>query len=451
MGISFSGLATGLDTTKLVEQLMEQERRPLTQLKNDKTYFNSRLAALGQFEGRMVNLRTRIETLDSAEELQVKQATLSSEDFFSATTDSSALPGSYQVEVVAMAQVQKSVSQGVADKTAHNFGQGTLTLATGDNDPVEIAIDGENNSLTGIMTAINQADTGVTASIINDGTDTPYRLVLTGQDVASDFTLTCDLAAGTDYDAPALTTTQAAQQAHIRVDGIDIYSDTNTLTEAIPGISLDLNQAEPDTLTSLTVQHNEAAIKDQVKSFVSGYNDIMSFISKQAKSEGGDAGILAGDSGLNSIKRRLQGLLTTPVDGSITSLSQLGLETQKDGTLQIDDETLTKVIQTDLPGMTKLLAGDEDTKGIATQFKDYLDGVTDDIDGFYAGRKESIERNIKQIDTSIERFEARMDKREETLYAQFNALEQLVSVMNAQSDYIGKQMTALENLWSYDK
>lgn len=142
-------------------------------------------------------------------------------------------------------------------------------------------------------------------------------------------------------------------------------------------------------------------------------------------------------------------MLTTQVGSSgLTSLSQLGLETQRDGTLSIDDETLTEAIQNDLPGMTKLLAGDEDTEGIATRFKDYLDGITDKIDGFYAGRKKTIENNIKQIDKSIDRFELRLEKREQTLYDQFNALEQLISVMNAQSDYIGKQMSALENMWS---
>ena len=175
MAISFGGLATGLDTTSLIEQLMQAERQPLTRLENDKTYFNARSAALSQFEAKLESFLSKIGKLDSASELQAKKATQSSEDFFSATADSEALPGSYQVEVVDLAQVQKSVSLGVADKTAANFGLGTLTLTVGDNDPVEITIDADNNSLEGIMSAINEADAGVTASIINDGTANPYR------------------------------------------------------------------------------------------------------------------------------------------------------------------------------------------------------------------------------------------------------------------------------------
>lgn len=535
MAISFGGLATGLDTSSLIEQLMAAERQPITRLETDKSYFNARAAALTQFEGKLESFLSKIEALDSTEALQAKKGTLSSGDFFAANIESDAIPGNYQVEVIDLAQVQKSVSLGVADKSASNFGLGSLTLTVGDNAPVAIAIDADNNSLEGIMAAINEADAGVTASIINDGTDSPYRLVLTGEDIATGFSLSSDLPSyngdvtsltvggyadqyaqlfgngtlslstghditlsgtsnslvdirdainaetattgvsatveddgnggfrlalvggsidatnltgGTGSDAPSLTTTQTAQQAHIQVDGIDIYSDSNTLDEAIPGVSLDLGKAEAGTVTSLNIKLDEDAIKNQIKSFVSGYNDVVSYVTSQSKSEGSSAGILVGDSGLNNIKRRLQSMLTTRMDGSIGSLSQLGLQTQKDGTLKIDDTALSEAIQKDLPGVTSLLAGDDSNEGIATRFKNYLEDITDDIDGLFAGRKEGIKSNIKRIDKSIERMEMRLEKREQMLNDQFNALEQLISVMNAQSDYIGKQMSALENMWS---
>ena len=535
MAISFGGLATGLDTTSLIDQLMEAERQPLTRLQNDKSYFNSRLSALSQFEGKLESFLAKIENLDSAEDLQAKKTTLSTEEFFSATTDSAALAGNYQVEVVDLAQVQKSVSQGVADKSAASFGLGTLTLAVGDNDPVDITIDADHNSLEGIMAAINDADAGVTASIINDGTATPYRLVLTGNDVAAGFSLTSSfstfngdvtnltvggyadqsaklfgsgainlstgdvvslsaesnslvdirdainaetgttgvsasieddgrggwrltlaggsidstsLSGGPGYAAPALTATQNAQQAHIRVDGIDIYSDSNSLSEAIPGVTLDLTKAEEGTVTNLTVDLDEGKIKSLIKSFVSGYNDVVSFVTKQSSVEGSNAGVLVGDSGLNSIKRRLQNMLTIPGEGSISSLSQLGLKTQKDGTLEIDDDALSEVIQKDLGGVSNLLAGSESKDGIATRIKDYLDNITDNIDGLFVGRKQSIESNIKRIDKSIDRMEMRLEKRQQNLYDQFNALEQLVSTMNSTSNYLGTQLKALENLWS---
>ncbi|MEZ4598765.1 MAG: flagellar filament capping protein FliD [Syntrophotaleaceae bacterium] len=453
MAISFGGLATGLDTTSLIKQLMEAERRPLSRLETDKAFFSARLSALAKFEDKLDGFLSKIEDLDSVTELQAKKATLSSEDFFAATADSDALPGSYQVEVVDLAQVQKSVSQGVSSKTANSFGTGSLTLTVGSEAPVSITIDAESNSLEGIMTAINEADAGVTAAIINDGTASPYRLVVTGNDIATGFSLDFSALAGgvEGYEPPALATTQNAQQAHIRVDGIDIYSDSNTLSEAIPGVSLDLSKAEEGTLTNLTVKLDEDSIKGLIKDFVSGYNDVVSFVTSQSKSEGGSAGILVGDSGLNNIKRRLQSLLTTQAGGSITSLSQLGLETQKDGTLQIDDATLSDAIKSNLSGVTELLVGNESVDGIATRFKNYLEDITDNTDGFYAGRKESIERNVKRIEKGIERMEMRLEKREQNLYDQFNALEQLISGMNSTSSYLSAQLESLENLWSYKR
>ncbi|MCD4688695.1 MAG: flagellar filament capping protein FliD [Desulfuromonadaceae bacterium] len=538
MAITFGGLATGMDTTSLIEQLMAAERQPLDAMERDKSYFNARSAALSQFEGKLEGFLSKIENLDSEEMLQAKKGTLTEMDFFGAKIESDAVPGNYQVEVLDLAQVQKSVSLGVTDKTAASFGIGSLTLTVGDNDPLAITVDADNNSLEGLMASINEADAGVTASIINDGTDTPYRLVLTGADIATGFSLSSDLPSyngdvtsltvggytdqyakqfgsgtlslstghditlggesnslddirtainaetgttgvsatveddgnggfrlelvggsitstaltgGTGFEAPSVTTTQTAKQAHIIVDGIDIYSDSNTLDEAIPGVTLDLTKAEADTVTSLNIQLDEDAIKNQIKSFVSGYNEIISFVTSQSKTEGSDAGILSGDSGVNSIKRRLQNLMTTPITGSISSMSQLGLQTQRDGSLKIDDAILTEAIQDDLSGVTSLLAGDDSTEGIASRFKSYLDNITDDVDGLFAGRKEGIKNTVKRIDTSIERMETRLEKREVTLTNQFNVLEQLVSVMNSQSDYLGRQMSAMEDMWSYNR
>ncbi|MGE4580265.1 MAG: flagellar filament capping protein FliD [Desulfuromonadales bacterium] len=455
MAISFGGLATGLDTNSIVSQLMQLERQPITRLQNDKSYHSSRLMALTQFDGKLQGFLSKLGSLDDADELQSKKATLNKDDFLSATASTTAAPGSYQIEVVGMAQVQKSVSQGFADKAASTFGTGILKLTVGDGEPLEITLDETNNSLEGVMKAINESGAGVSAAIINDGTASPYRLVLTGAEVATGFTLDDAGLTGQSYNTaePLVAVTQTAQQAHIRVDNIDIYSDSNTLSEAIPGVSLTLNQAEVGTLTNLSVGLDTVAIKDKVKAFVSGYNDVMKFIASQSVTEGSSGGILGGDSGMNAIKRRLQSMLTSPLggEGSLQTLSQLGLETQKDGTLILDDATLSGIIDEDLAGLTNLLAGSDGVEGIATRFKNYLDDITDSRDGFLVGRKESINSNIRQIDNNIERMEMRLAKREQNLFAQFNALEQLVSTMNAQGDYLTQQLSGMENLWRRDR
>jgi len=538
MAITFGGLATGMDTNSIVDQLMAIERQPINRLNTDKAWFQSRQTAYSAFDGKLKNFLLAIENLGSSEDLRKMSVAASKEEFLSATADSDALPGaSYQVEVVSLAQVQKNVSQGYVDRNAESFGFGEMTLTVGENEAVTITVDATNNSLAGIMEAINAADAGVNASIINDGTDSPYRLVLTGEDVASSFSMTSTLAtyngdieaqlqaggfdsqttdffgsgdlelsdgttshtitlsneansltdmmtainaesgttgitativadgdnfvlslaggtitstalSGGSYDSLNLTETQAATKAHIRVDSIDIYSTSNTLEEAIPGVALDLTSAEEGATTTVAVSLDENAIKSQIESFVRVYNDVMSYISSQSKTGDTGGGILGGDPGMNAVKRRMQTLLTTTISntGSLAALSQLGLETQRDGTLELDDEVLTDAIQNNLGSVEKLLVGEGETEGVAVRFQNYLEGMTDSIDGLFAANKKTTESTVRRIESRIEQMEMRLEKKEMTMRHRFAALEELISGMNSQSAFLTQQMDMLSGM-----
>ena len=536
MPVTFGGLATGLDTDKIITELMSLERRPVERMEADKTWMTNRLAAYTAFDSMLSSFHSGIKNLDSADVLHTKKVTSSDEGYISVSAGVDAQAGAnYQVEVVSLAQVQKSVSQGYADKSASSFGSGELTLTVGTEAISTITINDSNNSLEGIMAAINEADVGVSAAIINDGTDSPYRLVLTGENVDSSFSLTSTLptyngdissqlmtggfadetaayfgggtldlstghqvslsaetnsltsiveainaesgstgvtasivADGDDFvislsggatitttdlvggrsDALSLTETQAAEQAHIRVDNIDIYSDSNTLDEAIPGLSIDLLEAEAGTITSIGIFEDTQPLMEAVQSFVSGYNAVVSYVSSQSKIGDSDGGILGGDAGLNAVKRRLQNLLTTVVDnsGAFMSLSQLGMETQKDGTLSLDNLTLTKAVQDHQGDVAKLLAGEDGEGGIVGKFKDYLDEVTDSSIGLLAGRKDSIDAGIKRIDSRIEQTELRLVSKETAMRKKFAAMEELVSGINNQSTFLNQQMDMLTNM-----
>jgi flagellar hook-associated protein 2 len=312
------------------------------------------------------------------------------------------------------------------------------------------------------MQAINDADTGVSAAIINDGSDTPYRLVLTGENVGKTFSLDdSGLSGGTDslgsynLDDGSGTITnppvQEAERAHIRVDTLDIYSDSNTLSEAIPGVTLDLLKAEVGKTTSLSINVDKTKIKESIEALATGYNEVISFISGQSVINGEGGGVLGGDSGINSIKRHLQNMLTQPFknSGVFTSLSQLGFETQTDGTLSVNSTTLTKAIDTNLDSIVNLLAGEDGTKGVATQFKDYLFSLTNSSSGMLKTRKDSTNSNLSKIDTKITSIEARLEQRQKTMEAQFSAMETLISGLNNQSSFLTQQMEAITNMMNY--
>lgn len=447
MTISFGGLATGLDTNSIIEQLMNAERAPLVRLEADKTWMNNRLSAFTELDTRLKSFLSSIENLGSKDQLQQKSITSDTSDYLTASvSDAALLDTSYQVEVLSLAQVEKNYSDtGFSSQTDETFGAGTITINVDGTDHDIAIVSGENNSLEGIMQAINDADIGVSAAIVNDGDATnPYRLTLTGDTVAQAITISDDT-----VNLGTFTESQAATQAHIQVDGLDVYGNSNTITDAIPGVTLNLVKAEVGVTTNLSIALDNSSIKGKISAFATGYNDVVSFITSQSTYGDSDGGVLSGDSGINAMKRHLQDWLTTQFSntGSFTSMSQLGLETQKDGTITVNDTILSEAIDSDIDSVVSLLSGPNGDDGLAATFQDYLESQTSVTEGMLAGRESNITSGISRIDDRIEQMEKRLEKREETLRAQFNAMELLVSTMNAQSDYLTQALSGLENLW----
>jgi flagellar hook-associated protein 2 len=447
MSITFGGLATGIDTEAIISELMKIERSPIERLEKDQAYYNNRLKAFSDLDGKLKAFMGKAEAVDTRLELNSPALKSSSEEFVAVTADSKAQLGSYQVTVLDLAQQQKDVSQGYADKTVSTFGTGTLDLTVaGTSNP--ITIDATNNSLEGIAQAINDAELGVSAAIINDGTaDTPYRLVLTGESVSNAFSLDASgLSGGTDA-SPTMSNTQIAQQAHILLDGIDVYSDSNTLNSSVPGLSFELLKADSQSTTTLNVSVDNEATTGKIKDFVSAYNEIITFIADQKESGWGS------DSSFRSIKSYLQNLLTTQQDsgGEYTSLSQIGFETQRDGTISLNNSKLSSALSDGYDSVIGLFSGVDGGEGISAKFASYLDTMTDSVDGLYAGRKETTESNSRRIDQQILNMEARLVQKEKTLRAQFSAMEGLVSGLNAQGGYLLQQLASMPSLGGNSK
>jgi len=433
---------------------MALERTPITRLEEDQTYLNNRLEAFQELDTRLNSFADKIKNLNYSSTLLQRSVKQSSEEFVSASADSGAVVGgSYQVEVVSLAQVQKSVSEGgYADKNSALFGTGTLNIEVGGVNHA-LTLDSSNNSLQGLMKAINEADIGISASIINTGDETaPFRLSLAGTNVAKDFSMdTSGLSGGEELSIG--TPIQEASKALIRVDTVEISSDSNTISEAIPGMTLDLVKAEEGTTTTLNVNVDKESIRTELASFAEGYNEVMSFITDQSAYGDQEGGVIGSDASVNAIKRRMQSLLTeiTPNSGVFKTISQLGFETQKDGSLEINETTLNNAINNNLEDIATLLSGEEGVTGTATKFKNYLFDMTNSGTGLLRTKQDSIEKNLTRIDSQISVTEARLDMRQKTLEAQFSAMETLVSGLNTQADYLTQQMENLSSMMSGGK
>jgi flagellar hook-associated protein 2 len=450
--INFTGLASGLDTDMIVKSLIEMERQPLTRLEDDKKLQETRLEAFKTYHDKLSALNTAVGALYLSSSMRESQVSLSTEDYISANV-TSAQPGTYKVAVEQLAQVQKSVSKtAFTSRTDNLFGTGDLNLVVAGKSH-SISITHENNSLNGIMAAVNQSTNihGISASIVDNGNEDGdrYYLVLSGTDSSMEFTMESNLVGGTaNLD---MQKTQEAQKAVAQIDGIRITSKTNTIKDAANGISLTLESVSPDngsgelTPTIMTVTLNKDSVLEKIENFVTAYNDIIAFVSGKPTEEEPGIGMLANDSMVNVTRRKLQNMLVTQVKGTdtYTALAHLGLSTNKDGTISLDGSKLTKAVEENFDDVARLMAGDD---GIFKQYRSFLNNSLSSSSGLYATRQQSAKRITDRIDKDIVQMEARLEKREQMLIKRFTAMESLVSGLNAQSDYLTQQMDILSNM-----
>jgi hypothetical protein len=286
--LSSPGIGSGLDVNAIVDKLMAVERQPLDQLNTKETTVQSQISAYGTLKSALAALQGAVHTLASPTPFRSMTATFADQDVASASVSDGAVAGSYSVEVAQLAQAHKLASNGFAS-LASSVGSGALTFTFGtysggvftpnaQNGVKTVTITPAQSSLAGIRDAVNAANIGVTASIVNDGSANGQRLVFTSSTTGAanslKITATDDDGNNTDaaglsqlaYDPSAavgtgknLTEKVAAQDALLTVDGIDIQSSTNTVKDAIAGVTLTLAKANPGNPTTLSVAQSPGA------------------------------------------------------------------------------------------------------------------------------------------------------------------------------------------------
>lgn len=331
MAISSPGIGSGLDVNSIVSGLMNVERQPLQVVAKKKTAFQSQVSAYGTLKSALSTFQTAASALNSPAKFNAQNATSNNLTAFTATTNGKAGVADYAVSVNQLARSQKLAMSGVTN-VADPIGTGKITISFGTFTPavvtpptpsaftpnaaktdVVIDIGASNNSLTGIRDAINASKSSVSASIVNDGTTN--RLVITSKDtgeinslkitVADDDTTNGDAAGLSQlaYDPTQsigagrnLSQLQEAKNALLNIDGISIIKPSNTITDAIDGITLNL-LSTTTTSANLSVANNQDKIKESVTSFVDAYNKLDTTLRALTKydSAGVSSGPLLGD------------------------------------------------------------------------------------------------------------------------------------------------------------
>jgi flagellar hook-associated protein 2 len=473
-----SSTTTALDVPTLVSQLMAVERRPIDKLNAKIASSETKISSFGTLSSLVSTFQTASRTLSSS--LQKLASTPSDANVLSASAGSTAVPGSYAVNVSKLAQSQNLIAAGQTSSSAP-IGDGSATTVTFDlgtisydplnggaltngiytgasfasngNGTASITIDGTNNTLEGIRDAINAAAMGVTATIVNDGSGTPYRLALTSSNsgVSNSIKITTSGGDGTinsllGYDPEGtqnLTQTLEAQNASLTVNGIAITSASNTVSEAIQGVTLTLKNTTSSP-ASLTVARDTTAINTAASSFVEAYNALASQIkSRSAYGTNGSAGgALAGDGTLRTMQDQLRDIFNTPATGgTLTSLAQVGISIQKDGSLQLDSSKLNTAIAANYSDVTNLISS---ASGFATRLEEWARSALAP-DGLIDTRTQSLNKYIKDQNEAVDRLENRLAALEKKYRLEYTNLNLLLSNMNSTSTFLTQQLASSQS------
>ncbi|MEQ8764005.1 MAG: flagellar filament capping protein FliD [Planctomycetota bacterium] len=444
-GISFGGLASGLDSQAIIQTLVNLERRPITLLQQQKTNFNRQIDLFGTFETRLNSLQTSLENLRDEDSFKKFNASTERAAVVTASASGNALGGVYDVSVKQLAQQTRLSSQGYADLETTTVGSGTFQITVGDT-TTDITLDSGEDTLNDLKDAINSSDAEVRAEIVNVGGSEPYKLVISANESGLDNAVTLDasgLSGGTQ--ALSFTEIQSAQDAIFDLNGItDLQRSSNTLTDVIEGVTLNLfsvsegNETDGYTATTVTISLDRDAMAESARGFVNAYNDVARFFRDQGRFDADEAtsAPLFGDFTLRSIQSSLRSRFSEVFenDGSFNSLASLGFKTKSDGFLEFDSADYKDALETDLGSVADLFQADG---SIGDQLVDYLDTVTDTADGLIKSRRDNIRRRIGALDDRIASNERRIETYEASLTRQYASLETLVSSLQVQGQSVG--------------
>lgn len=459
--ITFGGLSSGLDTDSIVTALVDARKAQLiTPLENRIADITNKQTALSVFQAQMANLQSASSALNAAS-ITGRGAVSADTDTLSIdSVEETAVTGSYDVTVSALATTDKVYFVGEADSDTTTFGTGTITI-TSDGVTKSVVIDATNNTLAGIAEAINDTSgMPVTASIVNDGGANPYRLVLTSNATGNAANVTQDLdtvLVGLAVDA-GLTAANDSQDASIIVNGLTVTKSSNTFADAIPGVTFTIKDDTAAPTVKVTVDDDYSAATSAINTFVSYYNSLAASYDDQFTFDESTQtlGVLGSDYGLMSTQSRIKSIVFGVYNnlGNVTyeSLSDIGISVDENGQMAVDSSKLSDALANDAAEVKTLFQGTSSglstENGLMENLYDYLESQVNSIDGILVQKSGIYTDTIDDLNDLIDARQDRIDAYEENLKARFANLETVLAdlkTMETTIENFSDQMKALAN------
>ncbi|HEY1462898.1 MAG TPA: flagellar filament capping protein FliD [Terriglobales bacterium] len=410
--------SSGIDVSSAVSQILQNEAIPQQQLEAQQATLQGQTSAINSLESLISTLETSLQGLGDPGGSASSMATSSSNDaIVSATAAPGTATGNHVVVVNNVASTGAWYSAAVASGTTA-LQAGSFNLTVGSNAPVAITVGSGVNTLSDLATSINQQNLGVTANVITDSTGSRLAIVSNSSGAANDFSITNDTSIGF---------TQAVQgkDASLTVDGIPITSASNSVTSAVNGLTLNLVSAAPNAEVNISVAPDSDQISQALSSFVSAYNAVIQNVNSQFSFDqtSNTAGTLAGDS---TVRMLQEAMLTagnySGTSGAITTLGQLGINMNNDGTLTLNTSTLNSAIQSNFSAVQNFLQGTA-ANGFATSLNNQLNSFTDPTNGAFTVELQSISSENSDLQDQVNDFQDFLNSEQTRLTTEYNQID----------------------------
>ena len=440
-GIRVSGLASGLPPN-LVDQVIEAERMPVKLMQEKKAKVEDKVKLVQDLETKIGDINKNLGAIIGAKGFVDKKLNSSVPEIINGTIDPElADAGEWNVEVIQLAGKPSVVTNGFPDKNETTMGVGYIKFNTAEGEK-EVYISEENSTLEKIAASVNQAGIGVRAVVVNDRSDKEdsYKLEIsglkTGDDNEVQFPVIYMLDGRRDFE---FSSEVKAQNAKFKLDGHEFETADNLVKDLIPGVVLDLKKAQPGQPIRLNITENYEVISGKIKSFVDSYNAALGFMQTQSKltpdkSGNPRLGPLGGDSMMRMTESRMRQIIQEPqmTDSKYQRIIELGIEFNRNGTLNFNQEKFTKIVNTEPLAVASFLRGDQIHTGFITNMKKKLGQILDPQTGTITNRRKNYQNESSQIDKRIEQKERSLAKREEQLRDKFAKMEETMSKIQGQ-------------------
>ncbi len=446
--INAAGIGTGLDVHGLVEQLMSLENRNYDRLQSKESSFQAQLSAYGVLSNDLETFKTAMSNLADMDKFNTFSNTVSDETVLSITTSAQASQGQHEIDITQLAVAHKLDSNAFTDGATSMGATGTISITVG-SESFEVTVDPGKDTLYEIRSLINNAsdNTGVKASILNvdDGMGgTESRLVLVSNSTGTSNGIVVSDVSGTVAATLNLTESDAAKDAILILDGYTVTRSSNSIDDALEGVTINLLKKVIDTV-DVNIERDTEAVKTSIQDFVDAYNVINKKLNDLA------AGDLNNESTLRLIQADLRNIVMGEASGVGTYgfFFEIGIHTSSnDGVasndLSIESDVLDDALDENFYSVAALFA--DSSNGFAVLLENVANNFIK-YDGPITTKQDGLKSSISRMEDAIENESRNLEKIEKRYFEQFIALDTLVASLQATNDYLTQQMDMMKGLF----